>query len=144
MAGRKGKPNYNNQKAPGEASYNVVYSCYRYNAKKKNFQFDLDKETFKKIVSQNCYYCGEKPKDYNPYIIKNAEISHVGVSRAWIKVNGVDRLDSNLGYIKENCITCCSVCNKMKLKYTVNFFIQHIFKIARHMVKQKFRINPFF
>jgi len=142
--GRAGKPNYNNQKAPGEASYNMVFGQYRYNAKSKNLQFTLSQTSFKEIITQNCYYCGSAPKDFNCYEYRTSQISAVGKLNAWVKINGIDRIDSSQGYIEGNCIPCCTVCNKMKLTYSVQFFIHHVFKIARHMfLHRKFKIIPF-
>lgn len=145
MGAKRGVPNYHNQKSPGEASYNMLFGQYRYNAKIKKLIFELDKKSFKEIISQDCYYCGTKPKKYNAYASNSRGVSHVGFANAWVYVNGVDRIDSTLGYVKGNCIPCCTVCNKMKLTYSVKFFVHHIFKIARHMfLNRKFEVKSFF
>lgn len=30
--------------------------------------------------------------------------------------NGIDRIDNNRGYVKENCVPCCKTCNYAKRK----------------------------
>ena len=37
--------------------------------------------------------------------------------------NGVDRVDSSLGYIEENCVPCCKFCNYAKRALPVDVFI---------------------
>ena len=31
------------------------------------------------------------------------------------KLNGVDRVDSAVGYSESNCVSCCATCNMMKI-----------------------------
>ena len=31
-----------------------------------------------------------------------------------VKRNGIDRLDSSIGYVLDNCVSCCQMCNMMK------------------------------
>ena len=84
------------------------YNMYKKNAKKRNLIFELSKEEFYELTSKPCYYCG----DLHNY-------------------NGIDRIDSNEGYVLDNCISCCEYCNKMKLDYSAEFWIQHIKKIIK-------------
>lgn len=80
---------------------------------------------FKKIITSNCHYCGEPPK-YKDYLRKNKyAISEI------IYANGVDRVNSKYGYSKKNCVPCCSICNSMKLNYTLEQFYTHIEKILK-------------
>lgn len=88
------------------------YNIYKKNAKKRNIDFQLTKEDFYKLTSLKCHYCG----DINEY-------------------NGIDRIDSNLGYIKENCVPCCEYCNKMKLNYSIDFWLNHIKKVLNYYGK---------
>jgi hypothetical protein len=39
------------------------------------------------------------------------------------EVNGIDRVDNSKGYTKDNCVSCCQFCNRMKLIYHPDFFI---------------------
>lgn len=45
---------------------------------------------------------------------------------------GVDRVDSSIGYIKENCVRCCQKCNKAKNDMSVAEFINHCKKIVSY------------
>ena len=93
------------------------YNIYKKNAKKRNIDFNLTKEEFYNITSKPCYYCN----DYSNNDINNK------------LYNGVDRIDSSIGYEINNVVPCCDICNKMKLDYSKEFFINHINKIANYM-----------
>lgn len=87
-----------------------------------NHEFNLTYEEFDSLVIQDCYYCGSKPifpeRFKNEF--KNREIKNF---------NGIDRIDSNKGYILDNCVPCCSICNRMKSDMTQFEFLNHINKI---------------
>lgn len=48
------------------------------------------------------------------------------------KSNGIDRVDNEIGYIYENCVCCCKVCNTMKMNLSVYEFLNHISKIFKY------------
>jgi len=41
-------------------------------------------------------------------------------------INGLDRVDSSKGYIKDNVVTCCENCNRAKLDLTQQEFFAMI------------------
>ena len=83
------------------------YSIYKYRAKKKNFLFELDFETFKSLVTSDCEHCGSEGC-------------------------GIDRLDSSQGYIISNCVPCCTMCNRMKLTHSEEDWTNQMMKIVEH------------
>jgi len=105
-----------------ESVINTIYSGYRSNANSRNLSFELTKSVFTKITSQNCFYCGQEPieSDFSKGINRtNTKFMH----------NGVDRLDSKVGYTIENCVPCCSMCNLMKNKFSAESFLNKIKQI---------------
>jgi hypothetical protein len=114
-----------NKKPFGIASFNAKYSQYVNSAKKRGFIFDLSKDQFRKIIEQPCFYCGQEK--FTKTQQKNCN--------GYFESNGVDRIDSNKGYLLDNCVPCCSVCNKMKLDLSVDKFYEHIEKILQHLKK---------
>ena len=87
------------------------YDVYRGSAKLKNLDFELTKEEFIDMVKKNCGYCG---------IIQDKGF------------NGVDRVNSTIGYIKENCVSCCSICNYMKKCLDKQTFLQRVEHIVTY------------
>lgn len=94
-----------------DAPIRECLSDYKGSAKKRNLIFSLDYEDFKKLVISNCYYCGISPV--------REIISH---GKKIGKVNGIDRVDNNIGYIKTNCVSCCKFCNFAKSNSTKEEF----------------------
>lgn len=47
-------------------------------------------------------------------------------------VNGIDRADSNRGYIKENCLPCCETCNKAKRDLAIDDFYNWLKRAYYH------------
>ena len=71
-------------------------------AKDRDLVFELSDTKVKEFIHQDCYYCGQPNAD------------------------GIDRLDSSVGYTEENCVPCCGVCNIMKNRFTTDTFFNHI------------------
>ena len=92
------------------------YKLYKRNAVTRNIPFNLSFEEFNTITQQPCYYCGELTKDEYDIIF-----------------TGVDRIDSTQGYFYENVVSCCNMCNKMKLNYTLEDWLNKIQQIAINM-----------
>ena len=92
----------------------------RSNAKGRNLNFNLTEEQAISILHQDCYYCGQPHAD------------------------GIDRLDSNIGYTEENCVPCCGVCNIMKNKFTTDTFFNHIELIYKKHLINNLKLNKTF
>lgn len=61
------------------------------------------------LMKQSCNYCG------------NAE-----------GYNGLDRVDSSLGYLKTNTVPCCKMCNWGKNTLSTTAYIEHCEKVISH------------
>ena len=72
---------------------NRLYDDYRGGAKKRKIPFYLSFKQFNSIIIQDCHYCGAEPPDTNRW--KNCEHKN----QPKLKHNGVDRMDSNKGYM---------------------------------------------
>lgn len=89
------------------------FSRYKKQAKKDKRDFKISFEDFATITSNKCYYCDEYEEN----------TSYVGI----------DRLDSKVGYILDNCLPCCRFCNVAKNYYTKEHFIQKCKKIIKKL-----------
>lgn len=88
---------------------NGIYIRYKHSAKKRNILFSISENDFFDLLGQPCVYCGllDVP-------------------------SGVDRVDNNLGYTKENCAPCCPECNYFKRARSIEKFIAHAKRITQH------------
>lgn len=85
------------------AHFNVLWRAYSKSALIRGFEWTLTREQFRAVCEQPCHYCGSPP----------SERQHRNLSGA-CKTNGIDRIDSNLGYITSNVVPCCTICNLAK------------------------------
>lgn len=106
-----------NRLACEEASFNSLYASYRYHARRKNRTFKIPKAKFRKLTKLNCFYCGCVPA---------TKAMHHKNQYGTYLYNGIDRLDNNKGYTKDNIVTCCKICNRAKGNMSVEDFIKWI------------------
>lgn len=85
-------------------------------ALERNMLITLSFEDYIKLVLQPCYYCGFQSE---------------------YKVNGIDRLDNNKGYIQTNCVSCCKVCNLMKHTSHPQAFIDKVNAILNYYTQKR-------
>ncbi len=116
----------------GEKPFNDLLSKYKVSARMRGIHFCLTKNFFKKIVTQNCHYCGVEPKQ----IIKSK-------SGSYFIYNGVDRLNPLLPYEESNVVPCCGHCNYAKLNLKKEEFLDLIKKIYNNHFNEigEYRIN---
>lgn len=84
---------------PYEALYNILHR----NAKQRRIHVGLSYEHFLRFAQiLFCHYCGAEVKWTKHNTAKN------GVSY------NLDRKDPSKGYVKENLVVCCGLCNEIK------------------------------
>lgn len=114
-----------------DTGFNCLFSNYKRSAIVRKKTFNLSKEEFKKLTKQDCYYCGD-PLSY----IKTSRSISTPLDRGYV-FNGIDRVDSSIGYELSNCITCCGICNKMKMVLGQEVFLNKIKQIYKYLFKHK-------
>jgi len=98
------------------SSKHELLKKYKNSAKKRGHSFELTLEEFNYLIQQNCHYCGSPPHLYH---------KAWGVIReGGFLYNGIDRVDSSLGYLTENVVPCCKECNYLKWDRTEKGFAQ--------------------
>jgi len=114
----------NNQKKliEGEASFNLLLATYKKGAKKRDLVWKLTIEQFQFLTKGTCYYCGIEPQQF----IKRNDLN------GYYLHNGIDRIINSMGYYKENCVSCCGVCNWLKNTMNQHDFLNHIARIYNY------------
>jgi hypothetical protein len=113
---RKGRDrNYKNENSKNLKRY---YKGYIKGATERGFDITIDFEIFSELVKSPCHYCGNSTPE---------------------EVNGVDRVNNAVGYTKENCVSSCWTCNRMKHAYHKNFFLHKC-----HIMISKKKASPEF
>jgi len=116
----------NKKKEFGEASFSTVYYHYKRHAITRKLIFELDREYFKELSQQNCYYCGTEPANVQRSKYNNGDYMY----------NGIDRVNNSLGYTKENTVPCCSICNHAKNNLNQEDFILWIKKTCTYLMSK--------
>lgn len=98
-----------------EAGFRRLFSSYKNNAIKRNLEFKLSNEQFKNLTKQNCHYCNTSPWQLSNDSKHSFEAKYL--------YNGIDRKDNKIGYLINNCLPCCGVCNRLKGTLSYELFI---------------------
>lgn len=99
----------------------IHYSNYKRSANDKNLEFGLAYDVFDEIVKTPCYYCGTtQDKGFN----------------------GIDRQNSEVGYVTDNCVSCCQMCNYMKGSLSVDAFLGRVEHILTYNGRIQGRLFP--
>ena len=102
-------------------THQIIWSRYLDSAARRNIVWELTKDQFTKLVTGDCFYCGQEP------IERTATVPFFA--------NGIDRIDSNLGYCIENVVSCCSPCNKAKGTLSQKEFIAWLDRLVEYRLK---------
>ena len=109
------------------AIYKVQYS----HLKRRHANFNGEVFPFEEFVEKSespCYYSGiefsKEIQDRRNETIKDGLLSDVVV-----KCNGIDRINSEIGYTSKNTIPCCKYCNTAKNTMTQEEFKRWIIRV---------------
>lgn len=122
----KEKPKFAVSNSKTETKYllsglSQTYRSYIAGAKRRKIKFNLTIDEFLKLSQGNCYYCGQEPSTFFRCRYKGSEYGFY--------YNGVDRKDSKVGYIADNCISCCANCNYAKRETDYKTFLSNVKRI---------------
>ena len=107
---------YNQLKGDDSAKH-AVYSQYKSAAKRRGYAFNLSRFEFVEFLEKDCFYCGASPS-----------MTHDN----GYQYNGIDRMNNTIGYIPENCASCCRDCNIAKHTMSVKEFTTWACRVAKH------------
>jgi len=93
---------------------NVLLFEYKKSAKKRGLVWNLTKEIFFELVTQNCHYCGRPPQTARR--VHNHIFSY----------NGVDRKNNDFGYEPGNVVPCCKTCQYGKRDLPYEEFVCYL------------------
>lgn len=114
-----------------------VFKIYRGSAGRRGHEFALTQEQLSIIVQQPCHYCGGTDQRA---LAASGQPSFASFKRRYpglenlpteFPLNGIDRKNSKVGYVLENCVPCCKACNIGKQTQGYEQFIARCCAIAR-------------
>lgn len=117
---------------PEKRFWNAYLRNYKGHATRRNLRWELTEKEAVEISTSNCHYCNQSPKPSKLYSsgIKNKTLHDPEYyKKVEVSVTGIDRKDSKCGYTIENCVPCCSVCNRAKMDMPYEDFINLVKRI---------------
>lgn len=98
-----------------------MFKSYQKGAKSRNLDFELSYEEFKDLIFKKCVYCGSE-----------GDNNYKKQKKYGIVYNGIDRIDSNIGYVKGNVVTCCTICNHGKSDFKYDDWVDHLKRLSEY------------
>ncbi len=89
---------------------------------RRDLLWSIADDTAQDLIIKDCHYCGCQSKAITK---PNNKFCVVGL-------NGLDRIDSSLGYTVENCVPCCTNCNRAKAQMSLDAFREWLQKAYTH------------
>jgi hypothetical protein len=102
--------------------YNPIYSKYKSSANARKLEFKINETIFTLITNKPCYLCGKLNTEYHQ--------------------NGLDRINSSVGYLESNVYSCCGNCNYMKNNYIYKEFMDKCLLIYNKLQIDKIKKIP--
>jgi len=119
------KPNNFNNNRKNQILKDLYNSTIIKRCKNKKWCNYIPFSLFKILVQSNCKYCGVEPISKVNDRSKNSD--------EFLMVNGIDRVNSDLGYTKENSVSCCKICNSAKNNMEIQDFKIWVKRIYNHL-----------
>lgn len=128
--------NGNIKQDPQQTTWNVLLNSYKQRAKRDCIEWRLTDSEAASLFSSRCHYCGVMPTNrINAFVTKAGRYLSKNKTRAnlgWVAFNGIDRKNSDVGYLVDNCVGCCSVCNYAKGKLSQDDFEAWIDRLCEY------------
>lgn len=117
------------------AMLKVQYSHLKRRHKQNNMSGNvINFHRFKELSKLPCKYCGVPySKEIEDRL--NESKNKKRLSNEVLKINGIDRIDSNIGYTVENSVSCCKYCNFAKHTMSEDDFYKWIKKVYDYNFK---------
>lgn len=114
----------------GEGGKRQLFLAYKRGAVDRNLEFSISLEEFSILTSGNCHYCGIPPSNTT---IRNCGGKLKGNGE--YTYNGIDRVNSNIGYEITNLVSCCKTCNYAKNNLSYEDFMTWINRLISFRTK---------
>lgn len=115
-----GRRQKGNRLPPGRSARNSVVHVYKGGAARRGLCWLISDEEFDRIAASNCHYCGAPP----------AIVRRIGRNGSFT-YNGLDRVDSRVGYSSANVVPCCTACNRAKGNMPMKDFKEWLDRLVR-------------
>jgi hypothetical protein len=93
-------------------------------SKELKLDYNITLNDYIMLIKQPCYYCGALSSNYSyDKRVMKLDGTFDKNHKVIYRYNGIDRLDSNKGYLRNNVVPCCKYCNHSKSNRTSEEFV---------------------
>ena len=113
----------------------VQYHHIKKRNKKKGFTDIISFDEFRVLSKSPCTYCNiSHSREIEDRLSENPNQKRL--SDHILKINGIDRVNSSLGYTSDNSVACCGTCNFAKHTMNESEFFRWIRSVYEHMTEK--------
>lgn len=113
---------------------------YKRNADLRELEWHLEENDFRNMTSKPCHYCGTEPKKNDRFAVeylrrflsRGTKACQKTYDNKIIYVNGIDRINSTLPYVLDNCVPCCKDCNLGKHIKSKEEFLEWVRRVWKY------------
>ncbi len=111
---------------PEDTAKKAILGTYKLCAKKRGLVWGLTLEEFNRLIAGDCHYCDSKPSNvrFIKAVYKKNDIV--------FEYSGVDRMDNSKGYLSDNVVSCCKICNYAKRTLSMDQWNEWIDRLVAH------------
>lgn len=106
--------------------YKAAYSRIKKDARSADRVFDIKIEEFRFLCQQNCFYCDSTPSNLITYRGQNS------FTFRYFMYSGLDRINNDVGYTRQNVVPCCIICNRAKNSMPFKDFIDWLNRLTNY------------
>lgn len=108
---------------PGKAAKHATFLQTKRSAVIRSIGWQITESEFHEIAQKPCHYCGT--------VQSNCKKGKYGLYGEY-RYNGIDRMNSNRGYVAGNMVPCCWQCNRAKCNNSVEEFLSWARRLVQH------------
>lgn len=105
---------------------------YKSDAVARMLDWELTPDEFTDLIFSPCYYCGVESSIF----IDRTNNGIRTKSRTLVR-NGIDRINSDIGYKLSNCVPCCKLCNRVKSNMNIADFLQWSQRLSSNLLRER-------
>ena len=106
---------------------NHIVLQYKRHAADRGLSWNLSYDQVAKIIQEPCFYCGTERSNHK--VTKNCKEGY--------DHNGIDRIDSTIGYEEKNVVPCCKICNNAKGNMPVEKYQEWAIRLGKSAMAEQ-------
>jgi len=113
------------RKPPGAAAWASALRSYKKTARKRGHSWTLTDDQAKRLMTSACWYA-------NPHETCSVNSAQASQRLDTVTLNGIDRVNNDVGYVPDNVVPCCKKHNRDKSSLTKEQIYRFSYRMQKH------------